>query len=319
VSTDIDGNLYYIYPAFQNQTIQFLFSKDGGDSFEDMGIIGKTNGSFSMNIPAQDQRGTLIYTTVDTDQTSGKFKGSVYVAWSDTMGEDQNGWDHVYLSVAHSRDQGKTWTTVHPVSLDDVQSVDRFFQWLSIDPSSSGRVHLSFFDTRHWADRSGVDVYYTHSDDGGVTWIDPIRITSASTFNVYWDPDQLGDYEGLNARAGRIMPIWADNRNEVGPVTIWTAIVNETLFTNCNKFNVSYSVSPYPIVAGKKVTFTSVVTGGSGSYTYEWNFSSSAKVDCSTATCTWTFKEGIHQASLGVTDNKSGCYQGATAFVVPKK
>jgi len=240
------------------------------------------------------------------------------VSWADTVGQDQNGWDHSYLTVAHSRNQGKTWTLVHPVSLKDVQIVDRFFQWMSIDPKSNGRLHLSFYDTRHWADNSGVDVYYTYSDDGGVTWIEPIRITSASSFNVYWDFDQFGDYEGLNARGGRVLPIWADNRNRVGPVCVWTAIINETVIENCLKFNVSYSVSPLPIVANKKITFTAEVAGGSGVYTYEWHFQSTAQVDCSKATCTWTFTEGIHQASLFVVDSKTGCYKGATAFVVPK-
>jgi len=302
----------------QTKAFNFLLSKDGGDTFTNMGQISSTKGSFQMSLPAQDQRRALIYTVVDTDQTNGPYKGSIYVAWSDTVGTDEDGWDHAYLIVAHSRNQGETWTLVHPVPLTDVQKVDRFFQWMSIDPKSQGRLHLSFYDTRHWADRSGVDVYYTFSDDGGVTWTVPIRISSASSFNVFWDFDQFGDYEGLNARGGRVMPIWADNRNRVGPVCIWTAIVNETVLANCKNFNVSYTVSPYPIVAGKKVTFTAVVSGGTGSYTYEWNFSSSAKVDCSTSTCTWTFEEGIHQAALLVTDTKSGCYKGATAFVVPK-
>jgi len=318
LSTDINGYLYYVYPAFSERNLQFLLSKDGGNNFTNMGIISSTNGSFQMSIPAQDQRRALIYTVVETDQTNGKYRGSIYVSWADTVGTDGNGWDHAYLTVAHSRNQGKTWTLVHPVSLKDVQQVDRFFQWMSIDPKSDGRLHLSFYDTRHWADNSGVDVYYTYSDDGGVTWIEPIRVTSASSFNVYWDFDQFGDYEGLNARGGRVLPIWADNRNRIGPVTVWTAVINETVLANCHNFNVSYSVSPLPIVAGKKITFTAEIAGGSGAYTYEWHFQSTAQVDCSTATCTWTFTEAIHQASLFAVDSKTGCYKGATAFVVPK-
>jgi len=139
-----------------------------------------------------------------------------------------------------------------------------------------------------------------------------------SSFVVTWDFDQLGDYEGISARHGQVMPIWADNRNEVGPVTIWTAIVNETVMANCQQFTVSYSVSPTQCVLNQPCQFTAIVTGGSGSYSYEWNFSESSKIDCSLAQCSYTYTlSSIGQAALLVTDNKSGCYRGATAFIEP--
>jgi len=115
------------------------------------------------------------------------------------------------------------------------------------------------------------------------------------------------------------MPIWADNRNEVGPVTVWTAILGVDILENCANFSVSYSVSPLPVVMNQKTTFTAIVKGNSGAVNYEWNFSESAKVDCSTASCTWTFTTtSIAQVSLLVTEQQTGgCYRGATAFVVP--
>jgi hypothetical protein len=319
ISSDLKGDLYYVYPEFSNKTLNMLLSKDGGVTFENRGIIAPTNGSFQMHLPAQDQRGALIYTVVEVDNTNGQFAGSVYVLWSDTVGQDENGWDHARLYVGHSRDQGQTWSIHCPHPLNDVQKVDRFFPWLSIDPQGTGRVHVSFYDTRNFADRSGVDVYYTYSDDGGVTWIDPIRMTSMSTFNVGWDFDQMGDYEGLSVRHDRVMPVWADNRNQVGPVCVWTSILDISVLENCESFSVSFSVSPLPVKAHQPITFTAIVSGGTAPYSYEWNFSATNGIDCSTSVCSHTYtNSSINQVSLFVTDSDGGCYRGATAWVIPE-
>jgi len=322
ISTDKEGRLYYVYPEFQTQTINVLVSENGGVSFENRGTIAATNDSFQMHLPAESTRGCLIYTVVEADNTNSTYAGSVYVLWSDSLGQDANGFDHARVRIAYSRDQGKTWTIRSPHSLVDSYRVDRFFPWMSLDPKGTGRVHVSFYDTRNFGDRSGVDVYYTYSDDGADTWAEPIRMTSASSFQVTWDFDQFGDYEGLSVRHDRVMPVWADNRNFVGPVCVWTSILDLDVLANCPNFKVSFSVTPLPVKYNKPTVFAAIVSGGSGSYTYEWNFSESASVDCSTATCSHTFTSGgnttISQVSLFVTDNNgNGCYRGAAAWVVP--
>src|SRR4051794_10577913 len=97
--------------------------------------------------------------------TTGANAGNVYVVWADTWG-NIDGWDHAYVIVGTSEDGGKTWRKSTPHSTDDILSVDRFFPWISVDPKATGRVHVSFYDTRHFATRAGVDVYYSYSDDG---------------------------------------------------------------------------------------------------------------------------------------------------------
>lgn len=107
------------------------------------------------------------------------------------------------------------------------QLVDRFNQWLAVDPVT-GDVNLSFYDTRN--DTSGfrfmTDTFFTQSVDGGVTFRSPnVRVSSVSSNEqncngVFPCPainygNQQGDYEGLASRGGVSHPIWTDSRRQL--------------------------------------------------------------------------------------------------------
>jgi len=216
ITTDSAGNIYYFYAAFGgwdlgDESIILLKSTDGGETFESPATVAETNGEFDFPIPAQETRGAWVYAAADSDRSGGSFDGSIYVAWTDTYEEETNNpeTNHTQIKVAYSRDGGETWGISLPHPVDDVETVDRFNQWLTVD--EYGNVHVVYYDTQHSESREDVDFYYSMSADGAVNWSTPERITSETSANLT-DGQEYGDYNGLSVVGDNIVSAWTDNR-----------------------------------------------------------------------------------------------------------
>jgi hypothetical protein len=213
ITTDAAGNIYYFYGAFGSQQIIMLKSTDGGVTFAPPTAVASTNVSFDFPIPSMETRRAWITASADADLSDGPFAGSIYVAWTDTVGPEDDVdplANHARVQVAWSRDGGATWNISTPHSVDDMQTVDRWNQWLAVD--EFGNVHVVYYDTRNSVDRSGVDLYYTYSIDGGVTWAEAQRVSSATSANLS-DLQEFGDYNGVAVLGDRLVSAWTDNRD----------------------------------------------------------------------------------------------------------
>lgn len=212
ITTDSAGNIYYFYGAFSTSQIIMLKSTDGGDSFEAPFVVAPTNGAFDWPIPAMESRNAWIYVATDADRSGGPFDGSIYAAWTDTIDPETGSAasNHTHIRVAYSRDGGATWNLSTPHATDDGDTVDRFNQWMTVD--TNGTVHVVYYDTRHSANRTGVDLYYTFSTDGAVTWNEPARISSETSANLT-DGQEWGDYNGVSVMFEKIIATWTDNRD----------------------------------------------------------------------------------------------------------
>ena len=143
--------------------------------------VATTNDGFDFPIPSMDTRFVFIYTSVDMDNTGGTYDGRLYASWTDTLGP-QSGTpanNHARIQVGHSTDGGANWTITTPHETADEMTVDRWHQWLKVD--RNGIVHVVFYDTRNFVNRDGVDMYHSYSEDGGVTWTAPVRLTTVSS------------------------------------------------------------------------------------------------------------------------------------------
>ncbi|MBI2433767.1 MAG: proprotein convertase P-domain-containing protein, partial [Candidatus Hydrogenedentes bacterium] len=213
ITTDPTGNIYYCYAAFSRQII-LLKSTNGGTSFGAAQVIATTNAQFDYPIPSMESRRAWTYAACDADRSGGPFDGSVYVSWTDTTAADVDNnasANHTQVKVAFSRNGGTTWfAPVIPHETADVNTVDRFNQWITVD--EGGVVHVVYYDTRHSLNRTGVDLYYTFSQDGGVTWNTPARISSQTSANLT-DGQEWGDYNGVSVLGARVLPAWTDNRD----------------------------------------------------------------------------------------------------------
>ncbi|MEO0425219.1 MAG: hypothetical protein AAF184_22980, partial [Pseudomonadota bacterium] len=215
ISTDRAGRLYYVWPGFNSRTIRLAVSDNGGESFLPTSVIADTQGSFDFPIPSMSNRRVFIYNSVDVDTTNGPFADSVYVSWTDsdapTGGNPAS--NHARIQVAYSRDGGDSWDVVTPHPTADILDVDRWHQWLTVGPD--GTVHLIYYNTIDDPSRTSVNVYWTFSTDGGVTWSDEQRITSETSPKIN-DGFEFGDYNGLAVTMDNIIAIFTDNRSETG-------------------------------------------------------------------------------------------------------
>src|SRR5262249_52698104 len=156
-------------------TIAFNRSFDGGVTWDTASVVASKTLPFDIALPAISFRGALIYPSCDTDRSAGTHHGRLYCSWVDLTSA---GFTDVYTSF--SDDRGATWSRPRTVT-DALTSVDRFYQWLSVDPVN-GQVNISFYDTRNdtTGQRFMTDVYFTRSTDG-VAWQTPnARVSSAS-------------------------------------------------------------------------------------------------------------------------------------------
>lgn len=214
IVTDRNGNIYYFYPGTGARQILLKRSTNGGATFLPGTVtVSATNGSFDFPIPSIETRRAWIYVSADADLSTGPFGGSIYAAWTDTYAaEDETNANnnHTRIQVARSRDGGATWNVVTPHEIADQNTVDRWNQWLAV--GRDGTVHIIFYDTRNSVGRTGVDLYYSFSTDGGVTFSAPQRLTSAVSPNL-GDTFEFGDYNGLDHVVCQIA-IYTDSRNE---------------------------------------------------------------------------------------------------------
>jgi len=209
ITTDSAGNIYYLYGSFGDITL--VKSTNGGTSFLPSVSVSSTNGNYEFPIPAMETRRAWIYTAADCDTSGGPFDGTVYCAWTDTSGPESfvASMNHTRIVVARSTDQGASWQTSIPHPTGDINTVDRFNQWLTVD--DNGIVHVVYYNTMNSVSRSGVDLYYANSYDGGVTWNTEERISTVTSDNIN-NFQEWGDYNGISVIGDQIVTTWTDNR-----------------------------------------------------------------------------------------------------------
>ena len=141
------------------------------------------------------------------------------------MDQTAAGTTDIYLSF--SDDNGAHWSARTTVADQLALPVDRFNQWMSVDPVT-GDVNLSFYDTRNdtTGSRYMTDIYFAQSTNGGASWSSPnTRVTTVSSNEhdcggLFPCPginygNQQGDYEGLVSYGGVSYPIWTDSRRQL--------------------------------------------------------------------------------------------------------
>ena len=216
------GEVYAAWNDYRANAIVFNRSFDGGVTWgTPVTISGKTV-PFQINVPAEFNRGALVYPACDADRTTGPHRGRLSCAWMDLTSA---GFSDIFLS--YSDNQGSTWSTPRPVS-DTLASIDRFNQWLSTD-AVTGEVNVSFYDTRNdtTGGRYETDIYLARSADGGATFGPNVRVSDVSSNEhdcagvfpcaAINYGNQQGDYSGLVAYGGVAHPIWTDSRRNTEP------------------------------------------------------------------------------------------------------
>jgi hypothetical protein len=219
---------------------------------------------------------------------------------------------------SRSTNGGTTWST--PVMLNNQASKnDQFAQALTVD-DTTGKVSIIYYDTVNDVNRLKTDVFYQSSNDDGVTWSAPFRVTTAQTDETVAGADsgnQYGDYNSLSGRNGLFFPSWTDRRGGAKE-EIWTAAISDgttatpdftlaasptavsiaqgstgtsTITTTISGgFNAAVALSASGLPAGVTASFSpaSIAAPGSGSSTLTLTVASTATTGTSTITITGT-------------------------------
>jgi len=213
-----NGELYLAGNDYAANTIAFNRSFDGGVTWEKQRVVASKFIPFDIAVPAEFSRGALIYPACDADRSKGAHRGRLVCSWTDLAA---NGTTDIFTSF--SDDKGSTWSLPASVTDSIPFAVDRFNQWLSIDPTN-GVVNVSYYDTRNdtTGSRYETDIYLSRSSDGAASYGANVRVSDASSNEHDCDGtfpcsginygNQQGDYSGLVAFGGVAHPIWTDSR-----------------------------------------------------------------------------------------------------------
>lgn len=180
-------------------------SEDGGESFSAPVLIAEecasgVEGSF----PG--------YPFLAVDTSAGAYRDRLYHVCV------RPGYDGVAFS--YSADGGERWS--NPLSVDrQVDGGPAHVRTPMLAVNDAGIVGVAWYDRRHDPDRQCQDLYFTASRDGGATFAQPVRISTATSCpNVQGNGRAArswpagGDYSSLATGAdGRFHVIWADSRS----------------------------------------------------------------------------------------------------------
>jgi hypothetical protein len=193
--------------AGRNFLIVSFTSTDGGASWSKTNIVARV----AFHLPNGGIRATIPLPSAEMDGS-----GKVYVVWSDCHFEPGCNASDLVLSTSTD---GKSWSKLTRVPLDGRGSgVDHFIPGLAVDSSTSGSsAHLvvTFYyypNANCTTATCQLNVGFSTSSDGGVTWSSNTQITGPMTLT--WLPNttqgrMVADYISTSFVGGPAFPAFA--------------------------------------------------------------------------------------------------------------
>jgi len=226
-----DGTVHIVFDTLTcgssctNERMYATHSTNGGASWStpvlvrDFSLVAFSNDSTP---GVQDNRGIGPFGAVDVDNTGGTCDGTVYAAFGDTSSTAAT----ADIYVSRSTNGGSSWSSPVKVN-DDATSRTQFHPFLVVD-QSNGQVVVAWHDARNDSNNRKVDFYTARSTDCGQTWDTNVQVSSASsefnnssisysdentTDNGNANPNQYGEYLGLDAQNCKAYLAWTDTRH----------------------------------------------------------------------------------------------------------
>jgi hypothetical protein len=182
--------------------------------------VSTTNvGGFDF-IPAQNGRSIDSEAGVVWDATGGPFNNRIYLVYTEETAPENNDTE---ILMRTSTDDGATWSAPVRVN-DDATTRSQFLPYVTLD-GTTGTVAVGFHDCRNdngvpgpggtnMIPNDDAEYYGTFTTDGGATWAPNRRLSGGfSNADAANNGVDYGDYVGLDARAGKLYAMWADNAN----------------------------------------------------------------------------------------------------------
>lgn len=231
------GNIYSVWNlSFSSCNGQFTRSTNGGSSFESCTFVDgdpywgtmavgpdgelyiASDGMFvakSENAKNAGQSPTWTYQMVDLGGTlmfsagpnPGGLLGQAYVCTDVSLNATRG---NVYLLASvdglsnpmdvmfsRSTDGGQTWSTAVRINDDGASSgAWHWFGTMSVAPN--GRIDVVWLDTRNHVGTYLSELFYSYSEDGGLTWSANVQVSNQFNPHVGWpQQNKIGDYYGM--------------------------------------------------------------------------------------------------------------------------
>jgi hypothetical protein len=197
----------YACGSSANSFVVLKSSQPGATAFE-WDVVTSVNLGGSLSYASgPNPNGMLGQVWVDVDNSGGPNQGFVYL-----LATVNNGIDPADIIIARSTDGGLTWGD--PVHIND-DGIDGNWQWFgSLSVSPTGRIDVTWFDTRDNPGTFLSRLYYSYSDDGGLTWSPNEALSDAFDPHLGWPQQQkLGDYNHQRSDSLGAHLAWAATLN----------------------------------------------------------------------------------------------------------
>lgn len=182
-------------------------AQDAGSPIEFEQIVSVDMGGALAIGEEPNPAGLMGQINVSVDRSGGLTDGNVYVLGS----IDPPGTDPMDIHLIRSEDGGLNWS--EPVRINDDEGNDwQWFGTMSVAPT--GRIDVVWNDTRESGIANMNRLYYSSSDDGGVTWSANEALSPPFDSHLGWpQQNKLGDYYDMISDAVGAHLIWAATFN----------------------------------------------------------------------------------------------------------
>jgi hypothetical protein len=228
-----DGTVHVVYDTLRclstcnNEQMFSSHSTDGGLTWSAPVLVADFNlvGFSGANCPgAQDGRCIGPFGAVGVDNSGGPCDGYLYATYGDWTSGGVNTTD---VFVRRSTDGGATWGPAVQVNDDGPGGNIQFHPFLQVD-SSNGTPVVAWHDARNYPGNHMIDFFTARSLDCGLTFEPNVQASQPSNeFNnntISWtnfnsgdnsgvNPNQGGEYMGLDVHDGKAYLAWCDTRH----------------------------------------------------------------------------------------------------------
>ena len=153
--------------------------------------------------------GLLGQVWIAVDHSSGPTHGNIYLLAS----VDPSGPDPLDVMFARSTDGGQTWST--PIRVNDDPVGTNAWQWFgTMAVAPNGRIDAVWLDTRNNPGGYLSQLFYSFSEDGGLSWSENEALSPPFNPHVGWpQQNKLGDYFHMISENGGVRLAWANTLN----------------------------------------------------------------------------------------------------------
>ena len=221
-SNNVSGGAVYVVTntgsAAYSVTYNFFCSTDGGTTWaskSSQNFAGYV-GTWTSSRHAVSGVRTRPYPFMTADNSFGSYRGRLYLVYA--INNPNTSGAYPDIVCRYSTDQGTTWSS--GVVVNDDANTTTHHQW---EPNAwcdkeTGKLYVSWMDTRNCPTSDSAEIYATYSTDGGASFVTNQKISNAK-MRIYCPtcggggtPVYQGDYNYLGSNKKCAILAWTDYR-----------------------------------------------------------------------------------------------------------